>query len=111
MFVEHKEAGEVTEAPAKTLKLSEAIRIGIKSVPEAFSFCGCAMGAAYFALTGRNLGHDQDSNYYPKWGNGEHIVAKLTGVPYETVVFASRKHYNRKWSRAKCADWLEAQGY
>jgi hypothetical protein len=35
MFVEHKEAGEVTEAPAKITKLSEAIKIGARfQLPE-----------------------------------------------------------------------------
>lgn len=107
MFVEEKAAGEETPAKVGTLRLSEAIRIGCKLVPENRTFCGCAMGAAYYVLTGRNLEDDQSKGY----GNGESIIAELTGVPRHIVVKASRDHYNGRATREQAADWLESQGY
>src|ERR1700694_1708266 len=64
MFVEHKEVGEVTEAPARTLKLSEAIRIGcgMDAPNDGRSFFHgggpCAVGAAHDAIFGKKARDD-----------------------------------------------------
>lgn len=114
MFVEHKEVGERIELKPITTKLSTAIREGIKIVTEHESYCGCAIGAAYTFLTGRNLDKDQwHSPHKNKEGEtaGYAVVAQLFGVPEAIVEKASTKHLDGEWSRSKCADWIESKGY
>jgi hypothetical protein len=113
MFLEHKEVGEVQphrERMPTPMKFSAAIRLGCLVVPESHQFCGCAVGAGYFILTGEDLEKVQDFPRLP-FGNGDDIVAKLTGIPLEIVAHASRNHQRRKWTREQCADYFEAQGY
>ena len=108
MFVEHKEAGEVTEAPAKITKLSEAIRIGAKARHQCQTYFyanggSCALGAAIEAVYG-----------YP--GDGEppramsfHFMESF-GVPsHMRNQIADRNDSGA--TREEIADWLEAQGY
>jgi hypothetical protein len=101
MFVEHKEAVEITEAPAKTLRLSECIRIGAKMKPqgfESYDFQGrtCAIGAAMDAIGG-NLSVLLDMvGRSAFWHMHDQIVWK--------------NDYER-WTREQIADWLESQGY
>ena len=109
MFVEHKEAGEVTEAPTKTLKLSEAIRLGCQVLPYGYStlnnHSGCSIGAAWIAL-GRTVKE--------RWGyeTPEMIsfVAERTNTPIHLATEIWDMHA-RGDTREKTADWLESQGY
>lgn len=114
MYVEHKEAGEVTEQPAKVLKLSDAIRLGAKMHPQGFegSFENgrtCAIGAAYVGMFGEPR---VPPNSIFLTGDA---VSKLkaAGIWPEgldsTTVW--RMNDGNRWSRERIADWLEAQGY
>lgn len=109
MFVEHKEQGEVTEAPAKTMKLSEAIRIGCAWVQETRLFSGCAVGTGYTARTGRDL--SKDSQLDNRLDAPYHLVAEAFGIPHVVVRGASDLHYAKHRTREECADWLESQGF
>jgi len=119
MFVEHKEAVEVTEAPAKTLKLSEAIRIGcMKSRPtkeieykawatwrggKCFT---CAVGALWLGLSGGGR-----EEFY---GFSERMpihLENLYQVPPRLVTEISGRYEALGHSREQIADWLESQGY
>jgi hypothetical protein len=106
MFVEHKEA-------TKTTTLSMAIRAGAAVVPEATSYCGCAVGAAYTFMTGRDLDKDQwTAEAHPQLGPcGWYVVAKMFGVPLAVVRKASDNHLSGLWSREQCADYIESKGY
>ncbi len=125
MSVEHKEATEVTEAPAKTLKLSEAIRIGAKLRPQHHGAlfahgASCAMGAAYEARFGTP-------------GPEAWLCPLMTGCPHEEMIQSMEAEWpfllrgnggtglfgeitslndspSRGMTREQIADWLEAQG-
>lgn len=117
MFVEHKEQGEVTEAPAKILKLSEAMRIGARLRPQGFVeyFTGggsCAIGAAYEAVTGRTDYNSDDapevSEVFPQ------LAQPFPGSDYKDDTLEDaiwEKNDIDYWSREKIADWLESHGY
>lgn len=124
MFLDDKPQGEVTEAPAKTLKLSEAIRIGASLRGQCFQQWyeqgrSCALGAAAEAIFGEcKLDGDGLVRYFPE---------------LETVFLPSPVGINRsladgeesdklidhivllndemEWKREAIADWLEAVGY
>ena len=107
MFVEHKEAIEIT--PAKVLKLSEAIRIGAKLRPpvrdrsDYFDDCGsCALGAAYQAMTGTVRSVDEHEEIYTYF--------EAIGITYETMQKVCDLFYAGR-TREQIADWLEGQGY
>lgn len=111
MFVEHKEVGEVAEAPAKTMKLSQAIRDGSKLRGEcrgAWFADGrsCALMAAVEATGGdvRNVG----------WHGAKiftYMRQRFPNVPSELVMAIPDLMDNRQYSREQCAVWLEAHGY
>ncbi len=113
MFVEHKEAGEVSEAPAKVLKLSDAIRVGAALRPQCTgdlfrSGRSCALGAAYEGATGEVCGHYDYglvTKRFPilKGKGGDGSLNKLG-----TAIFDRN---DSGMSRESIADWLEAQGY
>ena len=111
MFVEHKEAGEVTEAPAKTLKLSEAIRIGARMagpyMGDYFDEAGnaCALGAAVLATVGKK--------HFESWGGREayNFFRKEFGVDGFVLGSVASKNDSGRYSREQIADWLESQGY
>lgn len=95
----------------RTLKMSEAIRIGAAMVEENHgSYCGCALGTAYRGLTGRDL-----STYMRDASIGAHAqhVAALFGIPLGIAVEAERKHLYSQGAmpRLQIADWLESEGY
>ena len=107
MFLEHKEAVEIT--PAKVLKLSEAIRIGAKLRSQCtgrmFARGGsCALGAAYEAVFG-----------YPGENVAEGAIKKIRehfSIPYfDLVTEVGIERNDAGWSREQIADWLEGQGY
>lgn len=108
MFVEHKEVGEVAEAPAKITKLSEAIRIGARLRPQCVGEYfmdgrSCAYGAAWEAM-GRLP--------YEKMPAAVTQVCEELGfyVPLDVAV----KVYSLNdsgWTRERIADWLEGAGY
>lgn len=110
MFVEHKEAVEITEQPAKVLKLSEAIREGHKHIREKASVflhkdCGCALGAAAYALGMRAEGErglDGDSCK-------EFLQARIPGWNHFELSLLSGRHAGGA-SRLDIAAELEAQG-
>lgn len=105
MFVEHKEAVEITEQPAKVLKLSEAIVIGCPYITENKIFSGCALAAGYYARTGRRLEEDgrADMGYIGR-------VSEVFGIPEDVLAEASNRH-TRGASREKVATWLGSKGY
>ena len=70
------------------LKLSEAIRAGISFVPELKTFDGCALGCAYFALTGKTKSEIS-------W----QMIADIGGWPHELCHQISNAHYRGTWSR------------
>ena len=82
------------------LKLSEAIRYGISFVPERDTFDGCALGCAYFALTG------EISPLKQSWES----IANLGGWPHELCHQISNAHFIRARNREQCADYAERQG-
>jgi len=104
MFVEHKEAGEVTEIQTKPASLSQAIRLGCKLAPKQISGVyvdsnggACAMGAAFLAL---------GIDYRCGWDQ----VVKRFGLPW--LLHNDIAALNDKGqTRESIADWLEAQGY
>lgn len=113
MFLEEKKQGEVTEAPARTMKLSQAIRIGARLRPQCRRYFfadggSCAWGAAYEAVTGRITGHDfprvfiEDIvKFFPQFA--ESRMAELRSI------IADMNDHGE--SREQIADWLEAQGF
>ena len=108
MFVEHKELGEVTEAPAKTLKLSEAIRIGAAMRPECVGCWSdgngtCALGAAAEAVGVPYWQLKDHQNWWEK-------LRVATGVKSDILFQTFAKHDELR-DRWQVADWLEAHGY
>lgn len=106
MFVEHKEAVEVTEAPAKVLKLSEAMRIGAMRHPQnmnALYEAGktCALGAV---AVGRG--------WMPTDSIPDEVITRYLGDVYNTPLWyeIGAKRNDIGWTREHIADWLEAQG-
>jgi hypothetical protein len=102
------------EAPAKVMKLSEAIRIGCEFVEESKLFSGCAIGTGYKALTGRELPTDA-KRYANQWEDGFFCaqvlcVADAFKIPKDIVRRVSNMHFTGT-PRHHCADWLESQGY
>ena len=113
MFVDTKERpqGEQVDAvaPAK-MKLSEAIRIGDKLIPERYDSYGeCAMGAACYALTGKPLFEAVPDAGYPYRISYAAFLAEKTGTPTHIVEQVHYRHCEHQ-SRKTIADWLESQG-
>ena len=114
MFVEHKEQGEVTEAPAKTLRASGALRLGMSIVKEdariylSSEYCGCAVAMAAVA---------SGFTYAQKVSSGgwtsiyDHLAANFPEVPLAVWRAVDDDHACERKSAAQCADWLESQGY
>ncbi len=115
MFVEHKEQGEVKEAPAKTLRLSEAIRIGASMRPQTKpGECGpfsrghsCALGAAYEAIGGQYSGTMSTTPVCDALA----ALGMFGTREDELVGSIIIKNDHGGWTRERIADWLEAQGY
>jgi hypothetical protein len=104
MFVETKECGEISEAPATTLTFSKAIRTGIPHVKESLGYQGCALACASYAV--RGYAHTGRLDFwYPE------DAARHFNVPDEIASKVSVNHFRGEWTREECADWLEAQGY
>ena len=104
MFVEHKEAVELT--PAKVLKLSEAIRIGAKIRPQGVGpNCwargqSCALMAAYEGFFG-----------VPAQRLGERLymwASDIVGLAIQKEIWMRN---DQGQTREQIADWLEGQGY
>jgi hypothetical protein len=109
MFVEYKDAVEVPEAPAKTLKLSEAIRIGARCTvenPNVYleSSCGCAIG-----LGASGLG--ANSRVFWGWRKLYLFVQEKTGIPWEILEEVNTRHSNAREPATQITDWLESLGY
>lgn len=109
MYVDEKKQGEIQQAPAKVLKLSEAIRIGCAFVTEGRLFSGCAIGTGYQALTGKDLSEAWREVKYE--GDCVDLVAEAFGIPKDIAGTASYNHYTDAMSREQVADWLESKGY
>lgn len=110
MFVEHKEALEVTEAPVKITKLSDAIRIGSALRPQCTGamFKGggsCALGAAYEALFGYP-GDEPESDVGRLYRIKERVL-----VPFDAFSGIGTYRNDNGWTREAVADWLEALGF
>lgn len=88
-----------------TLKLSEAIRIGCKSVREGRGYGGCALGAAFFALTGEGV------QTLPMGVNWATEIGKRFGISADLANKISGLHFDQKMTREQIAHWLEAQGH
>ena len=111
MFVEHKEAGEVKEAPAKVLKLSEAMRIGATLRPKGridlfYDGKSCALGAAFEGATGRTC----NCNNYDAVRDVFPVLKKNYGRGNLMKEIYDRND-NLGYTREQIADWLESQGY
>jgi hypothetical protein len=116
MFVEHKEVGEVTEAPAKTLKLSEAVRKSMALFPvqgaswDARSPCALC-GAAYAVGYDDSMGSIIEfvRRMWP-------LLDSKAGIPNTLRFEIERRNIMRRLegnngeNRPQIADWLEAQG-
>src|SRR5581483_5532726 len=80
MFVEHKEVGEVTEAPAKTLKMSEAIRLGKPLIGEAesdSSYQLCALGCAWAGVRGHKMTSEEMMEIVRSSGNSSDFECEI----------------------------------
>jgi hypothetical protein len=111
MFVEHKEVGEVSEAPAKITKLSQAIREGAKLRGEcrgAWFIEGrsCALMAAVEATGG-----DLINEGWHGMKIAGHLRQRFPTVPADVVMAIPSLVDSQHYSREQCASWLEAQGY
>lgn len=116
MFVEEKPQGEITEAPAKVLKLSEAIRIGAAQYPQCCDGCyfidgtACVWGAAAIGFGAHGTDYDINdaaSTLHSSSFTGKAHFAFRNAHGY-SIMEANDRH---GWSREEVADWLEAQGY
>jgi len=101
MFVDEKPQGEVTEAPARIERLSQAIRVGARIRQQCFGSYyiyggSCAIGAAAEAL---NIG----SGFWETFN-------RLFGLDERTWEKIIRLNDEFKMSREEIADWLEACG-
>lgn len=108
MFVEHKEALEVTEVPVKVMKLSEAIRIGAKMGPQIrgqyiLENASCAFGAAALAMGG-----DSDFDLFILAGKLHSAEPLAFACKYKITI---AKANDRGWTREEIADALEQLGY
>ena len=91
------------------LKLSEAIRLGSKMMPELrFGFLNsigcCAIGAAWLGL-----GHTHAERMRIHTSEAFEIISKETGADIEIIREASNKHHDSKLSREAIADWIERE--
>lgn len=112
---------DVKEEPTRTLKLSEAIRVGasrsrpthdIKAVAwvewrdgRCFS---CVIGAAWLGATGHDERSYRDS--FSQYSNRAAGVSEMLGVSHDVLMTAQRRYEFEGWSRESIADWLESQG-
>lgn len=111
MFVEHKEALEVTEAPAKTLKLSEAIRKGLPLVTEdRKNWRFCALGAAFAGVRGHEMTNDEAFEFVLQKESPPDLIADALGFSRDVCRAVNDMHYNG-CPATYIADWLEAHGY
>lgn len=115
MFVEHKEAGEVTEAPAKVLKVSEAIRIGRPLIKEedAHWFHLCALGCAWAGIRGKRMTQRQQDRYVKLHESPRAVaraIAKDLGINEQVAMDVNVMHGNGI-SALEIADWLELRGH
>jgi hypothetical protein len=99
------------ETPAKTLKLSEAMRIGARIRPQCTGCFfsegrSCAIGAAYEARTGRMVA-------YPASDPVQREFPELFDHPghFSELGVAIYRRNDRGDTREQIADWLESKGY
>src|SRR5690349_3276898 len=107
MFLDTKlrPQGEVQQVGK--LKLSEAIRIGDKLIPERFDrYDECAMGAACYALTRKTLRDAVPGGKAPYRIDYAAFLAEKTGTPAHIVEEVHRRHCDGQ-PRKFIADWLE----
>lgn len=90
-------------APVK-MKLSEAIRKGHPDVSEHCGWSGCAIGAAYYAVTGRKF-----EAFNREIGGIPEAVAREFGWDEKVAREISGRHL-RGEKRLDIANWLEARG-
>lgn len=107
MFLDDKPQGEVTEAPAKITKLSQAIRAGAKLRPQrtgAYFHEGksCALGAAYEGM----YGYIDDTTAMIATWVVQHFRLRESLV--QEVIIRNDKMLH---TREQIADWLEAHGW
>lgn len=108
MFVEHKEALEVTESPAKIGKMSGDMRLGSAVRPQARQYyfadgLSCAIAAAFEGANGRPPD-------FPRDGSPERWAINHYGIDQCIVGEIIWKNDQLGWTRERIADWLEAQG-
>lgn len=113
MLIDEETYAPGQAAGTKRMKMSEAVRIGAAMTkPCKDNLIGpdgglCAMGAAYYAVTGRipygyNNGkrfNNYNSVYevFPEWGKSNELRERTWVINFEQ-------------GREAVADWLEAQG-
>lgn len=100
---------EAIEYPRK-LKLSEAIRAGIPFVKQKGrnSFQCCALGAAYFAVTGQLF--DAALMLDAGLANPIRAIALVGGWDYDLCRNVSGAHANGVLTRKQCANLAEGLG-
>lgn len=111
MFVEHKEATEITEAPSKLLKPSDAMRLGCKLTPAGHLYydgvgrtcavCAAAVGAGYT----RKMHTGGSEPVY------RYLKEAFPNVPLKIWDKAEDIYMTRTKTREEVADWLESKGY
>lgn len=98
------------QAPAKVLKLSEAIRIGGGQLREArYDYlngtgCGCALA---MAAVGYGVGKPFE---YQNFHETFRLVSERSGQSIPFLREMENKHLNKEMSALDIADWLEGQG-
>jgi hypothetical protein len=115
MFVEHKEVGEEIHAPAKVLKLSEALRLGAKIRPQSthggfLDGRSCAIVAAAEGAGLDVVGHPSKFRITEAaWG---YLFERgIVDQRYDGSVLSGEiLDRNDRQTREQIADWLEQQG-
>jgi len=119
VFLDDKPQGEVTEAPAKITKLSQAVRASIKMFPKqgacwdpANSIGPCALGGAAYVLGYRNSGDYVHPCAFlnQKLGLNLDLKPALCGLRSEVEKMNIYRHTTAGENRLEIADWLEARG-
>ena len=86
------------------MRLSEAIRKGIPITTETRGFCGCAIGAAWAAVNGRQMTFRDRNKFAPFVATQ---VARTYGWDEGLARYISNEHFQSRMTREQCADYAE----
>ena len=93
------------------LKLSEAIRRGIPHVEECSSYDGCALGAAWYGMFGKELDCNDRMRFMLTEGGFVGGIAGVMGYPVKLCEKISAAHFRLEMTREQCADYAEVHGW